>query len=41
MGTFHAVIKSLAIELLKVKGNLANNILHDIFQTEKISTNLV
>ena len=29
------MIESLAIELLKVKGNLANNILYDIFQTEK------
>ena len=33
LGTFHAVIESLAIELLKVKGNLASNILYDIFQS--------
>ena len=33
-------IHSLAIELFKVKGNLSNNILYDIFQTRKINYNL-
>ena len=33
-------IQSLAIELFKVKGNLANNIMYDIFQTRKINYNL-
>ena len=30
-------IQSLAIELFKVKGNLSNNIMYDIFQTRKIN----
>ena len=30
-------IKSLAIKLFKVKGNLSNNIMYDIFQTRKIN----
>ena len=29
-------IQSLAIELFKIKGNLSNNIMYDIFQTRKI-----
>ena len=33
-------IQSLAIELFKVKGNLSNNIMYDIFQTRKINYNL-
>ena len=33
-------IQSLAIELLKVKGNLSNNIIYDIFQTRKINYKL-
>ena len=33
-------IQSLAIELFKVKGNLSNNIMYDIFQTKKINYNL-
>ena len=33
-------MKSLAIELFKVKGNLSNNIMYDIFQTRKINYNL-
>ena len=33
-------IQSLAIELFKVKGNLSNNIMHDIFQTRKINCKL-
>ena len=32
-------IKSLAIELFKVKGNLSNN-MYDIFQTKKFNYNL-
>ena len=33
-------MQSLAIELFKVKGNLSNNIMYDIFQTRKINYNL-
>ena len=33
-------IQSIAIELIKVKGNLSNNIMYDIFQTRKINYNL-
>ena len=33
-------IQSLALELFKVKGNLSNNIMYDIFQTRKINYNL-
>ena len=33
-------IQSLAIELFKVKGNLSNNIMYNIFQTRKINYNL-
>ena len=33
-------IQSLAIELFKVKGNLSNNIMYDIFQTRKINYSL-
>ena len=33
-------IQSLAIELSRVKGNLSNNIMYDIFQTRKINYNL-
>ena len=33
-------IQSLAIELFKVKGNLSNNIMYDIFQTRKVKYNL-
>ena len=33
-------IQSLAIELFKVKGNLSNNIMCDIFQTRKINYHL-
>ena len=33
-------ILSLAIELFKVKGNLSNDIMYDIFQTRKIKYNL-
>ena len=33
-------IQSLAIELFKVKGNLSNNIMYDIFQSTKINYNL-
>ena len=33
-------IQSLAIELFKVKGNLSNNIMYDIFQTRNITCNL-
>ena len=33
-------IQSLAIELFKVKGNLSNNIMYEIFQTRKINYNL-
>ena len=32
--------QSLAIELFKVKGNLSNNIMYDIFQTRKINYKL-
>ena len=34
------VIPSIAIELFKVKRNLLNNIMYDIFQTRKINYNL-
>ena len=33
-------IQSLTMELFKVKGNLSNNIMYDIFQTRKIIYNL-
>ena len=33
-------IQSLATELFKVKENLSNNIMYDIFQTRKINCNL-
>ena len=33
-------IQSVAIEIFKVKGNLSNNIMYDIFQTRKINNNL-
>ena len=33
-------IQSLGIELFKVKGNLSNNIMYDIFQTKKINYNM-
>ena len=33
-------IQSLAIKLLKAKGNLSNNVMYNIFQTEKINHNL-
>ena len=33
-------IQSLAIELFKVKGNISNNIMYDIFQTREINYNL-
>ena len=33
-------IQSLATELFKVKGNLSNNIMYNIFQTRKINYNL-
>ena len=33
-------IQSLTIELFKIKGNLSNNIMYDIFQTRKIDYNL-
>ena len=33
-------IQPLAIELFKVKGNLSNNVMYDIFQTRKINYNL-
>ena len=39
--TIHQMkIQSLAIELFKVKGNLSNNIIYDIFQTRKINYKL-
>ena len=31
-------ILSLAIELFKVKGNISNNIIYDIFKLEKLAT---
>ena len=33
-------IQSLAIKLFKIKGNVSNNIMYDIFQTRKINYNL-
>ena len=33
-------IQSLATELFKVKGNLSDNIMYDIFQTRKTNNNL-
>ena len=33
-------IQSLAAELFKIKGNLSNNIMYNIFQTRKINYNL-
>ena len=33
-------IQSVAIQLFKVKGNLSNNTMYDIFQTRKINYNL-
>ena len=36
----HRNIQSIAIELFKVKGNLSNSIMYNIFQTRKINYNL-
>ena len=36
----HKNIQSLAIELFKIKTNLSNNIMYDIFQTRGIRYNL-
>ena len=36
----HKNIQSLTIELFKIKTNLYNNIMHDIFQTRGIRYNL-
>ena len=36
----HKKIQSLAIELFKIKTNLSNNIMYDIFQTKGIRYNL-
>ena len=37
---YHRNIQSIAIELFKVKGNLSNSIMYNIFQTRKINYNL-